>query len=415
MKDKPNIRALADEVLERLGEMNYRDGTIAQYQRHYDDLAEYAANRGEVTYGLELSRGFLLDRYGIDVTIKIDFATMSSLERSVRGKIRVLDDYYVYGAIFARRSGNARSESLLTDEMRALLYGYVANCEKNEQSAYGISARRGRVRRFLQYLEASDRGCAAKIDALAVSGYVKTLLPKHEKSIAADLVALRGFLRWLHQSEKTAGDLSAALPKASRYNYPKIPSVWKRDDIASLLEAIDRTSPVGKRDFAILTLASRLGMRATDIRFLRLGDLDFTNKVISFAQHKTKNTVSFPMTNEIGWAMADWLRNGRSKHCAHDYVFASVQSPFCQVGNLNDRIARHARAAGISINGQGHHGMHSLRHTMASTLLVQGVALPLISDMLGHMDPRSTAVYLHCDIDGLRACAIDPDEEVDCG
>jgi site-specific recombinase XerD len=301
----------------------------------------------------------------------------------------------------------------MSDETRRLLCEYVSDCEKNEQSSYGIRTRRGRVRYFLQYLDLRGRADASKIDAQVISDYVKTLLPRHEKSIAADLVALRSFLRWLYNDKRTDRDLSLFVPKASRYNYPKIPSVWEQDDVALLLESIDRANPIGKRDYAVLILAAKLGMRAVDIRFLRLCNLDFAGKVISFVQHKTKVAISLPMTDDIGWALADWLKNGRPKTCTHDYVFSLIQPPFSQIGYLSNRIAEYARSAGISIDGQRHHGMHSLRHTMASTLLVQGVSLPLISDMLGHMDPNSVSVYLRCDIEGLRACAIEPDEEVD--
>jgi site-specific recombinase XerD len=299
----------------------------------------------------------------------------------------------------------------MPEEARGLLFGYVKDCEKNEQSSYGLYSRRGRVSRFLQYLTSSGRAHASKIDSLVISDYVKTLLPRHEKSVAADLVALRSFLRWLYRDGLTDTDWSLSVPKAKRYNYPSIPSVWKREDVVSLLGSIDRANPIGKRDFAALSLAARLGMRAVDIRYLKLRDLDFVGKTISFAQHKTRNTISFPMVGEIGWALADWLKNGRPKSCAHDYVFSLVQHPFSQVGYLNNRIAGYARSAGISIEGQRHYGMHSLRHTLASMLLEQGVSLPLISDVLGHMDPKSTSIYLHCDIEGLRDCAIDPDKE----
>lgn len=413
MKEHVSIQGLVEELIGRLEEEGLKDSTIAQYRRQYDDLMEYTALKREVAYCQKLGREFLLERYGIDTTVKTDSASLSRKGRLARSRIRILDDYFLHGVVVIHPNGRVRSEALLSDQMRELLYGYVADCERNEQSAYGIKSRRGRVRHFLQFLDASDRAEASRTDALAISDYVKTLLPRHEKSIAADLVAMRSFLRWLHHAGLSDSDLSLVVPKANRYNYPKIPSVWEKSDIISLLGAIDRANAIGKRDYAVLLLAAKLGMRTIDIQFLQLGDLDFAGRTISFRQHKTKNALSLPMTDEIGWALADWLRSGRPESCAHDYVFSAIRPPFGQVGGLNGRIARYARSAKISLDGQAHHGMHSLRHTMASTLLTQGVGLPLITDVLGHMDPKSTAIYLHCDIEGLRACAIDPDGEVD--
>jgi len=411
MKESKKIRVLAEDVLEKLKEVNYKKGTLRHYRRVYDDLIDYAVLKGKDLYSLKLSQAFLLEKYGIDTTEKIDNASLPSGKRIVKSKIRLLDDYYVHGVFIPQANSQKRCEVLMSDSARELLSGYVDYCEKSEQSSYGIKSRRGRILQFLRYLSTSGRDHPSKIDALAISDYVKTLLPRHEKSISADLVALRSFLRWLCREAKTETDLSLLVPRANRYNYPKIPSVWEKDNVASLLGAIDRTSPVGKRDYAALSLAARLGMRAVDIRFLALANLDFTNKTISFAQHKTKVAINYPMTEEIGWALADWLKNGRPTSCPHDYVFSLIHPPFGQTGCLNNRIIKYARKAGITLDGQQHYGMHSLRHTLASTLLEQGVSLSLITDVLGHMDPKSTSVYLHCDIEGLRACAIDPDEE----
>jgi len=412
MKERPvTTEELTEELLEKLEEVNYKEPTIAQYRKLFDDLNQYASLKGIEAYNLGFSRAYLLDAYGVDTTIKIDKAALPSKTQFAINKIRILDDYYLHGVILSHSNGRIKKEDMMPDELRELLFGYVTDCERSEQSAYGIKSRKNQVRLFLEYLDANGRGQVSKIDALAVSNYIKTLLPRHEKSIATSLGSLRSFLRWLYRDGKINTDLSLSVPKANRYNYPNIPSVWEGDDVVCLLGSIDRANPVGKRDYAVLSLAARLGMRTVDIRYLRLQNLDFIIQKISFAQHKTGNVVTFPMIDEIGWALADWLRNGRAKSCPHDYVFASSHPPFGQLGDLSSRITRYARAAGITIDDQKHHGMHSLRHTLASTLLEQGVALPLISDVLGHMDPKSTSIYLHCDIEGLRACAIDPDKE----
>jgi site-specific recombinase XerD len=410
MKERaPSVEALSEEVLERLEELNYTDATITQYQKTYDELAKYSGLKGVRQYSLALSRSFLFDSYGVDITTRVDKAPLPSKTRTAMSRLRILNDYYLHGAIIAKPNNHIKTEAAMSAAARELLYGYVADSEKSEQSAYGIDSRRGRVRRFLVYLDSCSRGRVSSIDALVVTDYVKTLLPHHEKSIAADLVALRSFLRWLYREKRTETDWSLAVPKANRYNYPAIPSVWEKGEVSRVLESVDRASSVGKRDYVAFALAAKLGMRMVDIRFLRLCNLDFAGKKISFVQHKTGNATVFPMTDEIGWALADWLKNARPKSCPHDYVLSLIRPPFGQVYNLGTRLACHARSVGISIGGQKHHGMHSLRHTLASTLLEQGVALPLITDVLGHMDPKSTSVYLRCDIEGLRACAIEPD------
>ena len=226
MKERESsLEVLSEEVLQRLEAMNYADATVAQYRKAYCGLIEYAGSKGKKPYSLELSRSFLLDRFGVDISAKTDKADISSKTRSVASKLRILDDYYLHGVVISHPNGRIKTGAMISDVSRELLCGYIADCEMSEQSAYGIDSRRGRIRRFLAYLDSCGKGQTSSIDALVILDHVKTLLPRHEKSISADLVALRSFLRWLYRDNKTEADWSLAVPKANRYNYLAIPSV----------------------------------------------------------------------------------------------------------------------------------------------------------------------------------------------
>lgn len=129
--------------------------------------------------------------------------------------------------------------------------------------------------------------------------------------MASILTTLRVFLRFLFLNQNTQEDLSLKVPKQKKYYYPPIPSVWKQEDVVSMLENIDRGNPTGKRDYAILLLVARLGIRAGDIKSLKLTDLDWENKTIVLKQNKTKRMVSYPILNDIGWALIDYLKEAR--------------------------------------------------------------------------------------------------------
>jgi site-specific recombinase XerD len=182
--------------------------------------------------------------------------------------------------------------------------------------------------------------------------------------------------------------------------------------VICLLECIDRGNPAGKRDYAILLLVARLGIRVSDIKSLKLSDLDWQSKTIQVKQSKTNNKVIYPILNDVGWAIIDYLKNARPITDS-PFVFIRMSAPYEAFGkdaNLYHIISKYTRLAGITIPRGKKHGLHSLRHTLASTLLEQGTPLPIISEILGHFNSKSTGGYLHTGIEGLRTCALDPEE-----
>ena len=198
-----------------------------------------------------------------------------------------------------------------------------------------------------------------------------------------------------------------------KYNYyPPVPSTWEPSEIKRILDAVDRGSPAGKRDFAILLLVAKLGIRVGDIKALKLSDLHWTSKTITIIQEKTKVVTTYPILNDVGWAIIDYLQNARPE-CETPYLFVRLRAPFEEFGknaNLYNLISKYIRLAGINVPRGKRQGLHSLRHSLASTLLEQGASLAMISEILGHVDSKSTSVYLHTDLNGLKACALDPEE-----
>jgi integrase/recombinase XerD len=292
------------------------------------------------------------------------------------------------------------------------LAAYERECENNEYSKRGLRTRMQRLFFFIDYLDGRRVQNANDITAEMLSDYVKTIYAHHEKSIASILTTLRVYLRFLYFNEFTDEDLSLKVPKQSKYYYPSVPSVWNKEDVIRMLESIDRGNPTGKRDYAILLLVAKLGIRVGDIKSLELSDLNWHSKTIEIRQNKTKNTVTYPILNDIGWALIDYLKNARPISKS-PFVFIRMNAPYEAFGkdaNLHNIITKYTRLAGITVSNGKRQGLHSLRHTLASTLLEQGTPLPVISEILGHFNSKSTSVYLHTGIEGLRRCAIDPEE-----
>jgi site-specific recombinase XerD len=245
-----------------------------------------------------------------------------------------------------------------------------------------------------------------------LSDYIRTVAGYHRKSISAILTTLRSFLTFLYLKGYHEKDLSDDVPKLKLPHYPKIPSTLTREDVGRLLGSVDRGNPNGKRDYAILLMVARLGMRVQDLKEIRLNNLNWAARTIEIIQQKTKQRTSYPILDDIGWAIIDYLKNGRP-NTESPHLFVRHNAPFETFGtyaNLYPIIARYAGLAGIHLRTGASQGMHSLRHTLAGVLLEQGTPLPVISEILGHMSTLSTGVYLKIDLEGLSRCVLDPDE-----
>ena len=183
--------------------------------------------------------------------------------------------------------------------------------------------------------------------------------------------------------------------------------MWTKDELKKLISAIDRGNPKGKRDYAIILLACCLGMRCMDIKHLKIEHFHWKEKKLIFTQSKTQTPLSLPLTPEVGWAIIDYLKYGRPK-IDSPYLFVRHIAPFVPFSeddHLTQLIKRYMELAHLPTLKK-RRGMHSLRHTMASMLLEKDTSLSTISDILGHVDTDSTAVYLKVDIEKLRGCAL---------
>jgi integrase len=162
----------------------------------------------------------------------------------------------------------------------------------------------------------------------------------------------------------------------------------------------------------MILLAARLGLRIIDIKHLKLDNLNWSDNRIELIQSKTSGMLSLPLLPDVGWAIIDYLQNGRPKvDCP--YVFLrqiAPLEPFSDEDRLHQIVEKYMRLAKIPISPQKKRGMHSLRHMLASRLLEENTPLSVISDILGHVSSDSTAVYLKVDVERLRECALNPEE-----
>ena len=164
-----------------------------------------------------------------------------------------------------------------------------------------------------------------------------------------------------------------------------------------------------KRDRAMLLLAAVLGLRAGDIRALRLGDIDWRAHEVSFTQSKTNRPVRLPLPDEIMLAVADYLRCERPDS-VDDHVFLRHRAPhghFEGASNSFHYVATGAFDRAMVNTSGKHHGMHALRHSAATTMLSGGIPYPVISGILGHSNANTTRRYMAVDVEALRRLSLE--------
>ena len=338
-------------------------------------------------------------------------AGLTFRQRHVRTVMRVLTEFALHGCFHL--CGRSRKEVKLTTEMGSILCDYGQFCREHLKSPTGtVRIRKRDTARFLHYLDSRSITTVKEIQRPVLSGFVLSRAHLKPATLARLISSIRSFLRYLCMRGEVSSELVEQMPKVRVGRDERIPSVWKSEDVDALLAAVDRSSPLGKRDYAILLLAARLGIRASDIRGLRFEHLLWDQARIEMRQTKSGEPLSLPLSEEIGHALIDYLRHGRpSSH--HREIFLRANAPFEPLGhdnNLHYVITKYRRRANIDLPARSRRGLHSLRHTVASRLLEAGTPLETISGIMGHLSIETTRIYTKIDVEALRSVAIDLEE-----
>lgn len=298
---------------------------------------------------------------------------------------------------------------------------YLAACRVRGNAEASVVTKQCAADAFLAYLEEAGRESLGQAQARDLAGFWtrrqnRGYAPKTNGSLRS---CLADFLRHLHQTGQIREDLASRLPPQ---RYPRrgqtAPYPWTAAQVRLVLDQIDRQSAIGKRDYAMIVLTARLGLRVGDLRRLELGWFDWRAKTLALTQHKTGLPLRLPLPADVGWAVIDYIRNGRPEAgCAQ--VFLKHRYPFTAFGSSSSagcRLRYYARRAGIMFPARRSHGLHSLRGALAVAMLQAGTPPPVVTAVLGHAAARTTAAhYLRLDTEHLRRCALDVEDVLDPG
>lgn len=244
---------------------------------------------------------------------------------------------------------------------------------------------------------------AAFVTERAASGLAKT-------TVREECGVLRVFLRFAHREGVVEQDLSATVEWPQAYRLATIPRSITWAEVERVLAGVDRRTPCGKRDYAILLLLVVYGLRGREVAALRLDDVDWRHERLAVPERKAGHSSAFPLSPPVAEAIIDYLRNGRPDTTERN-VFLRAYAPVGPLGHAADSgvAGRHLRRAGVDVPRPG---SHTLRHTCVQRLVDAEFSLKEIGDFVGHARPASTEIYAKVAVESLREVALGDGEDV---
>ena len=384
-----SFNSLKKGLLKLLQDKSYGNDTINNYHRKLNQLERHMIANDIVTYDPSVGQRFIDDYLSTHALSK-------GSRQYINTVIHRLDDYCVNRYQIQRKT----ELTSLPECYTALMDAYLQKCRDDGNRKSTIIGKRYFLWEF--YCHLVSLGCNDLRDTDAAIIGRACLMQNNKDGWAV----IRMFLRYLNSANLIDHDFSAIIPHFKRAF--RLPSTYTEDEINRFEETIDTNSKIGKRDYAMLLLATRLGMRSGDIANITFSSLDFDNDTISITQEKTGEPLVLPMIPAVKIALADYLKNGRPES-DQSYVFLRTNAPFEKITTSVVRFEtnKYFGKAGIDITDKKH-GPHAFRSSLASSMINHLVAYDVVRKILGHTDPDAVKHYARVDIDKLREYAIEP-------
>lgn len=398
-------KSTLQQLINQTGEALVQAGASSYYQKVFKTLTKqlllYSHEQGTDSFSMDFGLQFLEDHYSMSSKIALKkWCTAYS------HCINALAEY--------QRSGNV--VLYLAMDKRAYTFPegfrYSAEAYISHREDIGIIKKSNKI--FSLYLERFfaflSRKNIASLDTLSlkdVLDFMASLNCYEKPTINHTMRAVRYYLKYCYEHGLMEQEMFSKLPNPHYNRQSRLPSSYSANEVTKLLDSIDLGNPCGIRDYAIILLIARLGLRSSDVANLRFSNIDWEREVIHLNQVKTGNPLELPLLEDVGEAIINYLKNARPKTDS-DHVFVRQLPPYTDFnpGAVGALVRVRLQRSGIHLEGKKK-GSHTLRHSLASRLLEHEIPLPVISEILGHTTTETTMAYLRIDITELRKCALE--------
>lgn len=388
------VSALKEEMRQK----HYSDFEIRTMDRVWQELIHDSADHPDQEFNEDYRQEFVHRTYaGV-------MEQRDAMYRITRA-MNMLSDYVVFGVIFRQY---CTPETSFSEGFFALFEAYLESEKERRRSELALKSLRVRLMRFHDYLIDTGAENFRNVTNEQINNYVLSLARYSTTYVSEVLRMLRRLSDYAYQNKHCERSFAAGIPHVKNLRQQKLPCTFTDDEIQKVLQSIDRSNPIGKRNYAIFLVAARLGLRSSDIMALEFSNIDWDNRSISIVQQKTRHSLTLPLPDDVGWAVIDYLKHGRPVSDVNT-VFISHLPPYHRLNTLCNLIPKQLRKAGIKSPINKRTGMHAFRHSLATRMLEKEVPLSVISQTLGHADISSTEIYIRVSLRQLSKCGLEVD------
>jgi site-specific recombinase XerD len=394
---KTLLRLCDDELHQREYNMDH----YRSLKKEWDELAKWMSDRNYSEFNQEIGYIYCKEAFGGHLIQK----NMNKPTKVRLRAIRMLISYQKDGC-FEFRTPSV--ERIFKGTLGELMLDYLRLCEYDlELSPRTVEGKRLYLYEFNSYLEIKQYS----LDDLNTDR-IEEFFQYKEYSLPSRHNASRNiklFLRYAFDVEATSNDQSIYVLKDNYKKQSKLPTIYEESEIKAIIEAVERSSAIGKRDYLILLLAAEYGWRSSDITHFRFDYIDWDKNMIQFNQKKTDSPVEYPLLASIGNAIIDYTKNGRPSTDVPEIIVSAESSKKglpLSPPTIHSIVTKYMRKAGTRNWQNKKHGAHSLRHSLATNMLKKNVSMPIISTVMGHQSTETTNVYLSVDTAKLRQCVL---------
>lgn len=398
---KTQIKNIRKEALE----IGFSISTMDEYLRIWNKFI-YWKSTNSFVYNEKDYIDFLLDYYKFDVNSYTN-KSRSLYQQLMRSK-RILDDFDTYKIFMQKRSLPSSLYSDYPSNWNVVLdnyLDYLKNVRQNSNNSIIIKKRY--LINLLSYFYKNGLNELDNFSKTFVVDFINKTIDKGNISKRRNFYVLRDFLNYLFIEDIILEDLSCYIPKIKKSRKRKLPTYLKTENIEQLLESIPKERKIDIRNYTIILIAARLGLRISDILNIKLKDIDWKNYKLNVIQPKTNNLNILPLSKEVGWAIINYIKNSRPK-CNNEYLFVKMKYPFEKMEQFNN-FNKYFEKCNLEENIKK--GIHNLRHSFATNMLDNDIPIHIISSVLGHSDINTTSsTYIKIDTKNLKKVCLEVDE-----
>lgn len=391
---------LKNAALQYLRDIGLAKATIKIYRLTWTRLGKYIAENNVNNYNDEIALKYIESIFGHS---KVNLMTQYQKDQ-LRHVVSL--SYYI-------KSGKipVYIDRRLKYKLNCIFENYINEYLEHKKtmriSEKTLKAHKWYLHLFTEYLVGKGIVALHTISPSIILLYATDSFPQKHSTKNYSLIVIRMFLQYLYDNKHIQRDLSLIVPKHCYRHQATVPSIYSKTEVITILDSIDRSTSMGKRDYAIIILAVRLGLRASDIAALEFNYLNWTANKISFSQMKTGHPIVLPLLVDVGDSIINYIKNARPIS-DNNKIFLSPRYPHSPLASeaISHMVQKVLVNSGVKIDGRKH-GPHALRHTMASFMINGEISLPIISEVLGHTNIQSSMNYLRIDVETMRQCALE--------